>query len=543
MLFALSAAALAASWSGSFRFSPSSVALTSASRDGRDFRLVQPVRGMSPAGLSVVVSAEPGQPLLPHWSFTLAVPQGMRVAGVDCRASGTSEIGRGLDLLPGQTPASVAQTALPAFVSPDPAVYGSDAAWPGRFAEASPIGIKSGFRLVTITLHPLQYQPASGVLTIAGELAVTVRYEPDPLAQRQTLTSGQLAGFSPAVRALAYNPDDVGKYAPAVRPAYFGDIDYIIITSDALASYFQPLVDWRTMEGFKTEVRTVSWIAANYTGRDTPEKIRNFIIDYYNTKGIRWVLLGGDNPVVPCRECRAVCAGETGDIPCDLYYADLQGTWDNNNNNIFGEQDVDTVDLYCDLYVGRASVDNSTQVQTFVNKVLTHEQNPPTGYLQRILMADALLWNGYDQTQSNDSIAALLPAGWYHTMIHSPGSSTSVRDSINNGFQFVHLVGHGNEYGTYDGNNAYYNSDFADEQTNGSKVNFLNANSCYTGNFEYEDCVAEHAQYNPNGGSIAVVYCSRYGWGEKGPGQPSVTRALRPRGRSRAPRAAAGADF
>jgi hypothetical protein len=513
MLFALSAVAIAASWTGSFRFSPNSVELTDVSRDGRDFQLVQPVRGMSPAGVTVLVSAEPGQPQLPQWSFTLAIPQGMRVAGVDCQAGGTEQIGRGLRVLPGQTPVPFGQTALPPFVSPDPAVYESDAAWPGRFAEASPAGIKSGFRLVTITLHPLQYQPASGLLTIAGQLAVTVRYEPDPLAQREFLTSGQLATFGPAVRTLAYNAGDVDKYAPATRPAYFGEIDYVIITSTALANGFQPLVDWRTMKGFKTEVRTVSWITANYTGRDTPEKIRNFIIDYYNTKGTRWVLLGGDNAVVPCRQARAVCGGETGNIPADLYYGDIQGTWDNDNDNIFGEAGHDTVDFYYDLYVGRASVDNSTQVQTFVNKVLTHEKNPPTAYLRRMLLADAQLWTGYNYRQSGESIAAITPAGWTDVVIHDPGSSTAVRDSINNGFQFVHLVGHGNEYGIYDGGSAYYNTDFANAQTNGDKVNLINSIACYSGNFEYSDCVAEAAHNRAGGGSIGVVFNSRYGWG------------------------------
>ena len=516
MLFALSAAAIAASWSGSFRFPPNLVTLTDASRDGSDFQLVQPANGLSPAGLATLVTAEPGKPLLPQWSFTLAIPQGMRVAGVDCRASGTIEVGRGLQVLPGQPPVPFTQTTLPAFVSPDPAVYGSDAAWPGRFAEASPVGIKSGFRLVTITLHPLQYQPASGVLTIAGELAVTVRYEPDPRAQREFLTAGQLADFSPAVQTLVYNPGDVGKYAPSTRLAYFGDIDYVIVTSDALANDFQPLVDWRTRKGFKTEIRTVSWITANYSGRDPQERIRNFIIDYYNTEGLRWVLLGGDNAVVPCRQARAYCGGETGNIPCDLYYGDIQGTWDDDNDNIFGEPVDDTVDFYYDLYVGRASVDNSTQVQTFVSKVLTHEKNPPTAYLRRMLLADAQLWAGYNYRQSGESIAAITPPGWTDVVIHDPGSSTAVRDSINNGFQFVHLVGHGNEYGIYDGGSAYYNTNFANGQTNGDKVNLMNSIACYSGNFEYSDCVAEAAHNRAGGGSIGVIFNSRYGWGPGG---------------------------
>jgi len=513
ILLVLSAAAIAASWTGSFSFSPSSVALTDASRDGRDFRLVQPVRDMSPAGLAVLTSAAPGKPLLPEWSFTLVIPQGMRVAGVDCQATGTTELVRGLQILPGQAPVPFTQRILPPFVSPDPAVYGSDATWPGRFAAASPVGIKSGFRLVTITLHPLQYRPASGRLTIAGELTVTVRYEPDPLAPREFLTSGQLETFGPAAQALVYNRGDVNRYAPSPRAAFFGDVDYVIITSDALSSYFQPLANWRTRKGFKTEIQTVSWITANYTGRDTPEKIRNFIIDYYNNKGTRWVLLGGDNAVVPCRRARAYCAGETGNIPCDLYYGDIQGSWDDDNDNIFGEPGDDTVDFYYDLYVGRASVDNSTQVQTFVNKVITHEKNPPTDYLRKMLLADALLWSGYNHRQSNDSIAAITPSGWTDVFIHDPGSSTAVRDSINNGFQFVHLVGHGNEFGIYDGSNAYYNTNFANSQTNGDRVNLLNSIACYSGNFEYSDCVAEAAHNRNGGGSIAVVFNSRYGWG------------------------------
>ena len=322
---ALSAvAAFAASWSGSFRFSPSSVSLTTAVRNGENYQLVQPVRGRSQPGLAALVCSEPGKPALPQWQFTLVIPPGMRVAGVDCEARGAKDIGRGLRVYPAQPPVTFSETRLPPFVAPDRAVYESDAAWPGSYAEASPVGIKSGFRLVTITLHPLQYQPVSGRLAIAGELAVTVRYEPDPLARPEFLTAGQAASFSPAVRALVYNPADVNRYAPGLRRTDFGDIDCVIITTSALESYFQPLVDWRTKQGFATETRLVSWITSNYSGRDTPEKIRNFIIDYYNTKGLRWVLLGGDNAEVPCRQARSYCGGYTGDIPCDLYYGVLR---------------------------------------------------------------------------------------------------------------------------------------------------------------------------------------------------------------------------
>jgi hypothetical protein len=450
---------------------------------------------------------------LPCWQFTLVVPQGQRVAGVDVEALGERTLPGTYRVFPAQPPVPFSKTELPPMVPPDPAVYAVDAAYPGNHADAGPVGIKSGYRLVTIVLHPVQYEPLSGRLTVAGDLAVTVRYEPDPTARPARLAAAQARSFGDAVRALVKNPEDVSRYAPAVRATDFGEIDCVIITSGALQGGFQPLADWHTRKGFKTEIQTVSWITSNYSGRDNQEKIRNFISDYYTNHGLRWVVLGGDNGVVPCRQARAYCGGETGDIPCDLYYADLQGTWDDDNDNIFGEAGDDNVNLYSDVYVGRASVDNSTQVQTFVNKILTHEQNPPTDYLRRILLVDAALWSGYNHRQSNDSIAAITPSGWTDVVIHDPGSSTSVRDSVNNGFQLCHLVGHGNEYGVYDGW-AYYNSDYAANQTNGSKVNFMNSIACYTGNFEYSDCCAEEAHNCATGGSIATVFNSRYGWGQ-----------------------------
>ena len=53
-LVALSAAAaFAASWSGSFRFSPSSVSVTAAVRDAESYSLVQPVKG-GQAGLTAL---------------------------------------------------------------------------------------------------------------------------------------------------------------------------------------------------------------------------------------------------------------------------------------------------------------------------------------------------------------------------------------------------------------------------------------------------------------------------------------------------------
>ncbi len=506
--------AWASTWSGNFRFPTGTIDLSTTTRDGRTFVLVNPGPQPTP-GLHCVPDAQPGKPLLPTWSFTLVIPQGMRVAGVDAVPTSTEQLPGRFDVFPAQEPVPVSVRELPPFRSGDAAVYGSDLAYPGVYASAGPVGIKSGFRLVTVTLHPVQYHPASGRLFLATELAVKLKFEPDPAAQPMSLTRAQLETFGDAVRALVYNPEDVARYAPAERQTDWGNIDCIVITNDALQADFAPLVRWRTKKGYRTEVRTVSWISANYTGRDNQEKIRNFIRDYYTNQGTRWVVLGGDYTVVPTRLARAVVGTYTGNIACDLYYGDLQWSWDGNNNNIFGEAGYDTVDFYYDLYVGRASVEASTEVQTFVNKVITHERNPPTDYLRRMLLVDALLWSGYNHQQSNDSIANLTPAGWTDVFIHDPVGTTMVRDSLNNGFQFCHMVGHGNEVGIYNGGTPYYGNGVVPGHNNGSRVGLINSIACYPGCFDYasSDCLAELSHNCTTGGALAVIFNSRYGWG------------------------------
>ena len=519
LLVGFSAPTLALSWNERFDFPASAIDISTTIRDGQAFDLVSVSRDARPAGpeLGVLTCLDPGKPALPCWTFTLVVPQGMKVGRVDATPRRTVTLPGTYRVFPAQPPITFHSGPLPAFVPADPVTYSSGAAWPSALAEAGPVGVKSGFRLVTVTLYPLRYRPASGLLELATSLDVTVSYERDPAARTGQLTERQLAVVTPAVQALVANPGDVTRCAPPSRATDWGNIDCVIITSAALEPSFAPLVTWHTAKGYRTETRTTTWVDANYTGRDLQERIRNFIIDYYSTQGLFWVILGGDNTVVPARLARAIVqtpAGpDTGAIATDLYYADLQGTWDNDGDNIFGEEGDDTVDLYYDLCVGRASVDDAAQVQTFVTKVLTHEQTPPTTYLTRILLASAPLWSGYNHYQANDSIALITPGSWTDVHLYDPNDNTTIRDSINNGFQFVHLVGHGSETAVWNGGTEIYNAAAAASQTNGSKANFMNSIACRVGNFEYSDCLAEAAHNHSGGGSLGVIMNSHDGWG------------------------------
>ncbi|MEA3409460.1 MAG: C25 family cysteine peptidase, partial [Candidatus Eisenbacteria bacterium] len=159
---------------------------------------------------------------------------------------------------------------------------------------------------------------------------------------------------------------------------------------------------WKAQKGLTTEVVTTTWVYANYTGVDMQEQIRNCIIDYYENKGTMWVLLGGDTGVVPARTVYAMTSGVGGaadedKIRCDLYYGDLDGTWDGNGDGTYGQISLDDIDMYADVFVGRAPIDNATEAARFVNKVLTYEGAPggdplPSDYQENMLFMAEVLW-------------------------------------------------------------------------------------------------------------------------------------------------------
>ncbi|MCX7837480.1 MAG: C25 family cysteine peptidase, partial [candidate division WOR-3 bacterium] len=231
---------------------------------------------------------------------------------------------------------------------------------------------------------------------------------------------------------------------------------------------------------------------------------------------------------VPGRRARAVVSS-TGNIPCDLYYADLQWSWDGNRNNIFGEMGSDTVDLFHDVYIGRVSCENSNEINTFITKTLTYEKNPPTDYLKKVLLPSVMLWsqNNYHGRIVNESIANITPLGFFDAQLIDPGSY-QMFDSINRGYHYCHPAAHGNDVGLYhETGTPIYTSSQANSQTNGNRLTIMNSIACYPGNFEYSDCLAEVLMNNSNGGCVAVIMNSRYGWGTPPTMGPSEKLSIR----------------
>ena len=473
------------------------------------------------------VVPDPGKPCLPQVNLTLVLPSDASVSDVRISPLETTEVPGSYEIIPCQEPRPLSSGKEPAFVPPDPAVYSSAAAFPADAIRSWNSGSAAGFRLASVNVCPFEYLPLSKRLRLHTRLLVTVSYA--ETGSPATLTQRQLERAVTGLSGLVANPEQLDRFAPATAETDVAPVDYLVITTEQMLPLFAPFMEYRISRGLRVEARTTEWIDQNCEGRDLQEKIRNAIRDYFQNRGISYVLLAGDNSLVPGRRIRVSVSGDPGDIPTDLYYADLDYSWDSNHNDLFGEMD-DSVDLYADVMLGRASVDNAAEVETFIRKVKNYEQDPATDYVKRTLLPSGWLWKSrnYHGRLVNDAIANITPSGWPDVKMEDSPRAVAVADSFDNGFAFFDPAGHGNESGVYDeSGSAIYTSGLARKQHNDRQYTIMTSLACNPGNFEAEDCLAENAHNAPDGGCIGVMMNSRYGWGTPPSMGPSELLCIR----------------
>jgi hypothetical protein len=472
----------------------------------------------------------PGAPRVPRIVQSVVIPAGASPTGVELVAVDWADVPGIYKVGPAQADfplPRVGESRTPVLVPADAAIYSSDEAYPRTVIRLAGYGTMGGYRIANVELLPVRYLPVSGRLQFAKRLNYRLVYSESQPAS-VVASRKQQAVFGDMVRSLVVNAADAARFAPrvgansAITMLPAGNYEYVVVTEAPMDTVFERLAAWKTLKGVPGKVVTVTWIGANYTGYDTQEKIRNFIKDAYATWGTMYVLLGGQGDYVSSGQnivpTRMANYGGQGDEPCDLYYAGLDGSWDFNNNHVYGEI-PDSADMYSDVYVGRAPVYNVAMAQNFVYKVMKYEQSPPAGFIKKMLLPTAILWSSYEERPLQESLARMTPSGWSDGRLYERTGTLSqqaVVDSMDAGVGMGHWSGHGNESGIYMGSSPFFNSADADALTNGDKTGIVVSIACDCAAWDWVpggDCLAEHMVNRVGGGCIATIMNTRYGYG------------------------------
>ena len=482
----------------------------------------------------------PGEPVLPFVTIKAAIPLGKGVSNIDV----TPSIGRPLEgnfeVEYGKTPIRI--SSKPTVTDePNQEIYNSAEAFPETLCSEVSYHYFRGFEILHITVNPVQYFPKTYGLSYFETVTVTIDlYDSN---KHIPLLRG-LPGDKIAAQRIVDNPEAIETYdfepSTLQRTSIINSsesYDYVIITNAALNSSFQPLIESKIQKGLNATTVLVEDILTDpdyfcdgiygdgcgSEFNDTAAKVRNFIKDAYLNWGTEYVLLGGDVGIIQHRGVYGFVATQpiTQDqnMPSDMYFGALDGSWDNDNDTIFGEGVYDSesdspqngtageeVDWYSEVYIGRAPVGGITSAQNFVNKTLWYEQATDDSYFRKALMIGENLDEETEAANSKDVVSGEIPQYTTTRLYERDGTYSGIVNAINTG---VHILNHD---GHCNANSMMGLSKTGIDTLIVNTENFFFGYSvgCYAAAFD-GDSVVEHFVRSPNG-SFAFISNSRYGW-------------------------------
>ena len=449
------------------------------------------------------------------------------------------------------------------FTPPDSSIYQSNTVYPSVPCGDVFTQRKQGYTILIITLFPVRYRALSGEITYYPEMKVEV--ETNFIEDAKSGLKGKNSRLAPRpelfeeMRALVDNPEVIESYQidlesegskgslDGILPQDIEMYQYVIITTndlrDAGGQYtFHDLIEDKKSDGMTAKIVTVEDdIYPHYDGtrpdgeEDDQTRIRNFIKDYYENYGASYVLLGGDINHVPARFfwVESWSNGYRETMPVDMYYGCLDGTFDENANGKYGEptdgEGGGEVDLFAEVYVGRASVTSAGETSNFVRKTLQYE-NAPGEYQKTVYMVGEHLGFGGQSEYAKESMEEIRLGSSIHgyTTVgfensdftdffeteglydkDSTWSKSELIEIMDSGVHILNHLGHANY--TYD--MKLYTDELSALQND--DYFFAYSQGCLPGGFDKSDCFAEIIT-TMDKGAFAVVMNARYGWGTRG---------------------------
>jgi hypothetical protein len=469
--------------------------------DGFDFSVPSLVGNKQEAEVLVQeatgVLTKEGCPLLPMFSKTYEFPLGTRIISVDVQPTTIQTVLIDTQIKPVPTQEKRENQIVPMEGIFNEDIYGSSTPYPGSwFTVNSGAGLNRNndhTLFVSIHITPVRYSPRSHSLLYSTHFTLEITYE------------------------------EATQSLPTSSETY----PLVIIAPSKYSEALLPLVDHKNTFGFSTNLVLLDEVYDSYYGRDHSEQIKYFVKHAVEDWNTHYILLVGDMKTLPIRFTYA--SWWERDLLSDLYYADIYDasgefcSWDSNGNNRFGEvdnhgNDLDGVDLYADVHIGRLACVDVTEVTTVVNKIITYEQETYDQiWFKRIILAGGDTFpvsNGappfvYEGEITNIKVGQTM-LDFEQTYLWTSKCNLhpwNFNWAINRGAGFVSYAGHGFEHGWGTSRpNAvtkikiYYYTPYINGLKNGNKLPIIFFDACLTAKLDFNITDLQH--YYPRSANL-----------------------------------------
>ena len=415
-------------------------------------------KALSMQGASV--TAETGFPELPVFSAWIAIPP---KGDIEIKVTGGEVITK-QGLVPKPVFATKDQEIANDY---NKTVYSSASLYPANSYSYSQPQIMRDFRVVQITLNPVQYIAETQELKIQKQMEVEIEIKDRPGINEMADYNGYSYAFTNLYESMianfAYYRDAVLAPQPArVLLIYGNNTDAVFIAK------LNEFVAWKRQKGY--EVNIVSTLE---TGGSSTQAIHNYIQSQYDNVSTRpdfIILLGDTNGsyTIPTYTEQFSGYGGEGDYP----YTFLAG------NDYLG-----------DAFIGRISAENLSQLDVLFTKIYAVEKNVNVSgnagaWLNKMLLIGDTSSSGISTIYINKfikEIAKRTNPDYTFLENYSSGFAAYINSGFNQGVAFFNYRGYISMSGWSPSGSLI----------NGNKLPHSTILTCSTGNFENSNATSE----------------------------------------------------
>jgi len=356
----------------------------------------------------ISLGKEIGSPNLPVKFVKLLIPYGKKVSDIQVSGELSDLDTRIFDLTrnpvaPYQQPMPIGEPA-PDFIAFNKEEYRSSDFYPSEIIDNKLIGYSHGYAIYSFGISPVKYNPAEGTIVYYPLIDINIELkdneEINPFYRDNKYDKAW-------VEKIVDNPEVLDSYPNlgGTSFSYPGGLcdpsdsyDYVIITTTN-----EDLDDWtidsnhpynwtslmdkhETEDGLSCTLVTVQDIdaCADYYNtdplfNDTQAHVREFCRDAYQDWGTSYVLIGADDDQIPARE---MDYDYESNVDADIYWNHLDKTFNDDGDYDWGEEGDSGFDLFAEMYIGRLTCDNPTDVCNWMNKSFYYADSYDKDYLE-----------------------------------------------------------------------------------------------------------------------------------------------------------------
>lgn len=465
-----------------------------------------------------------GSPDIPIYTFKLVVPANAVNIRVTADNTSITPVADNFNACPAQHETPLDNKSR-AFTGPDAAIYDADAVYPaGDVITINTQSILRGYRIIDLQVNLFSVNPVLRHLYFLNELEYTVSY--DMARDTGIAAYPENTVFTDLVKSSVVNTTDVDTFYTNAftRIAAEERVDCLIITNEALKAAFEDYARIREVyTGLTFEVKTLQSIYAEYNEATEQLKIKRCCADYARTKNTMYVILGGDDTIVPVKYCYTYLSINDPDLPCDLFYScfDNQFDWNSDGDGKVGETN-DGGDYNPDVFIGRLLFTTPGQVAGYSGKVLKYISRCRTdeAFVKRLLMAGTTLSSPGDAKNMSNSLETFyIKKAWDgYTKVTLFDSDQAVTKQaflniLKPGNNIMHMACHGKpDSWALTKPDRMYGTDALLTTGDAAVIKTI---ACKTNGFDMvEPCLSEGFIRNPDNDLICYIGASRDGYGD-----------------------------